>query len=355
MSANNQQQPELMPLEKLTRPNIRKLSPYSSDRNDTEASGLIYLDANESPTGACNRYPDGMQTRLKAQIGKMKSWPEDQVFIGNGSDEIIDLCFRIFCRPGVDTAVTYGPTFSMYRVIAQLNDVAMEELPLDAGFQPNPVLLQPFRADETARLLLLCSPNNPTGNSFDGLEELVRNFRGITLIDEAYIDFSERPSFLEKLKAYPNVIICQTLSKAHALAGARVGIAFAAKEIIRLFNAARMPYNISTLNQAAALNSLNEEDKFRQRINTMLQERAKVIAALSVNPLVELIYPTDANFILIRVADADRFCRALRQKGILVRSQSSAMPGCVRISIGAPHENERLISVVNTLSKQPAA
>lgn len=343
------------PLEELVRPNILALSPYESDRDGAATNDLIYLDANESPASPdklYNRYPDPAQTDLKAAIGKLVSLSAEQIFVGNGSDEIIDLCFRVFCRPGTDKAVTFGPTFSMYSVAAQLNDIALSVLPLDDHFQPRPALLKPFETDETAKLLLLCSPNNPTGNSFDALEALVQSFPGITVIDEAYIDFSERPSFLQNLAAYPNVIVCQTFSKARALAGARVGIAFAAREMIRLLNATRMPYNISTPNQAVALASLHEDDRFPQRKKTMLAERTRLIAALSVNPLVAQVYPTDANFMLVRVSDATWLCRALRQQGILVRDQSAALPNCVRISVGNAHENDQLIKAMKALSKQ---
>lgn len=345
-------------LGQLVRPNILQLSPYSGNRSGTEETKTIYLDANESPSGPAdvyNRYPDAAQVKLKARIAALQSVAEERIFLGNGSDEIIDLCFRIFCRPGVDKAITFGPTFSMYNVIAQLNDVELVELPLDGNFQPRQELLSQFQSDENVRLLLLCSPNNPTGNSFDELEALVQNFRGITLIDEAYIEFSARPSFLEKLAAYPNVIVCQTFSKAHALAGARIGKAFASKEIIRLLNAVRMPYNISTLNQDAALVALDDEGCVMQRKGAMLAERIKVMSALSANPLVAHIYPTDANFILVRVADPSGVCTALQEQGILVRNQSAAIPGCIRITIGSSNENERLIDAINELAKQTSA
>lgn len=355
MNTETQIQTQPRALTELVRPNIWKMKPYTSDRNYLAPDGIVYLDANErpdDPTTPYNRYPDSNQTLLKSKIAALQGLLPEQVFVGNGSDEIIDLIFRIFCRPGQDKAVTFTPGFSMYRVIAQLNDVALMELPLDGQFQPSSQLLLPFADDERAKLLLLCSPNNPTGNSFDDLEALIERFTGVIVVDEAYIDFSERPSFLAKLAAYPNLIVTQTLSKGSALAGARVGFAFASREIISLLNAARMPYNVSTLNQRAAIEILDSPNDHQAWKEIIWSERAKLAAALEGNPMVQTVYPSDANFLLVRTVDAALFCNELLARNIVVRNQSSALPECVRITVGAPEENERLLKALQVFSKK---
>lgn len=336
-------------LKKIVRPNILALQPYSSARDEFKGSATAYLDANENPFGTLNRYPDPMQKQLKDTLAEIKNVPVKNIFIGNGSDEAIDLCFRIFCEPGKDKALTFTPTYGMYKVSADINNVTLAEVPLTGSFQIDIENALPLLKDEKLKLIFLCSPNNPTGNVLKDVDIILQNFSGIVVVDEAYIDYSDTASLSEKLVQYPNLIVLQTLSKAWGLAAVRVGLAFASNEIITLFNKVKPPYNISRLNYEAAITALCNTCEFERQKNTVLQERVKLISALSQLSSVTKIYPTDANFVLARVTDADAVYNALVQKGIILRNRNSVVPGCLRITVGTPEENALLITTLKSL------
>ncbi len=338
-------------LDELVRPNIRSLEPYRSARDEFKGQGQIFLDANESPFGAgLNRYPDPLQWELKKAIASLKGVDPECIFLGNGSDEVIDLLFRIFCEPGRDRAVVLPPTYGMYAVCAGVPGVSVQEVPLDAEFQPE-VEQVLATADSSAKLLFLCSPNNPTGNDFDesNLQRLVSGFPGIVVVDEAYIDFSARPSCLTWLEEYPNLVVLQTFSKAWGLAGIRLGMAFAGKPIIELLNKVKPPYNVNGLTQQAALEALRNPERIRADVRTILRERERLGKALNGYPFVEKVFPSDANFLLVRVNDADGLYGFLLERGIVVRNRSRQLHcrGCLRITIGTPEENANLLKALD--------
>jgi histidinol-phosphate aminotransferase len=251
-------------IETLVRPNIRSLTPYSSARDDYKGNEGIFLDANENPFGSLNRYPDPWQTELKKVVGRIKGIETEKIFLGNGSDEIIDLCFRIFCTPSVDKALTFSPSYGMYGVSASVNDINLLTIPLDEKFQIDQDTLSPYLKDRKLKIILICSPNNPTGNCFDrkSIEKILKEFKGILLVDEAYIDFAETPSLADSIDSYPNLVVMQTFSKAYGLASARIGMAFASPAIIGYFNKVKPPYNISTINQKTVLRRINNRSYF---------------------------------------------------------------------------------------------
>ena len=339
----------MRPLDELVRPNIRALKPYSTAR-DEYAGGEIstWLDANENPyDNGVNRYPDPHQKALKQQISTLKGVPEAQIFIGNGSDEAIDLAYRIFCRPGVDNAVSIAPTYGMYRVAADVNDVEMREVPLGEDFAlPVDALLA--AADEHTKLLWLCSPNNPTGNAFpaDEIERLLREFDGMVLLDEAYIDFSDTPGFLARLAEFPNLIVLQTLSKAWGMAGLRLGLAFASEPVAALFARVKYPYNINCLAQQAVAERLSCD--IAPQVAELCTQRNALTWALADCPAIVQVYPSDANFILVRTPDPDRLYDALISAGVIVRNRSRipGCEGCLRITVGTPEENARMLETV---------
>ena len=339
----------MRPLNELVRPNIRALKPYSTAR-DEYAGGEIstWLDANENPyDNGVNRYPDPHQKTLKQQIAALKGVPEAQIFIGNGSDEAIDLAYRIFCRPGVDNAVSIAPTYGMYRVAADVNDVEMREVPLGEDFAlPVDALLA--AADERTKLLWLCSPNNPTGNAFpaDEIERLLREFDGMVLLDEAYIDFSDTPGFLARLAEFPNLIVLQTLSKAWGMAGLRLGLAFASEPVAALFARVKYPYNINCLAQQAVAERLSCD--IAPQVAELCTQRNALTWALADCPAIVQVYPSDANFILVRTPDPDRLYDALISAGVIVRNRSRipGCEGCLRITVGTPEENARMLETV---------
>ena len=307
----------MKPLEELVRPNIRALKPYSTARDEFSGGEITtWLDANENPyDNGVNRYPDPHQKLLKQKIAALKGVREEQVFIGNGSDEAIDLCYRIFCRPGVDNAVSIAPTYGMYRVAADINDVEMREVPLGADFSlPTDALLA--AADERTRLLWLCSPNNPTGNAFPaaGIERLLREFDGMVVLDEAYIDFAAGPGFLARLGEFGNLIVLQTLSKAWGMAGLRLGLAFASEAVAGLFARVKYPYNINSLAQQAVAERLTED--IAPQVAEIRAERDRLAPQLAACPAIERVYPSDANFILVRTPDPDRMYDALAHPGL---------------------------------------
>lgn len=339
----------MRPLEELVRPNIRALKPYSTARDEYSGGEITtWLDANENPyDNGVNRYPDPHQKVLKQKIAALKGVREEQIFIGNGSDEAIDLCYRIFCRPGVDNAVSIAPTYGMYRVAADVNDVEMREVPLGADFSlPVDALLN--AADKHTKLLWLCSPNNPTGNAFPaaGIERLVRRFDGMVVLDEAYIDFASEPGFLARLGEFENLIVLQTLSKAWGMAGLRLGLAFASAPVAALFARVKYPYNINCLAQQAVAERLAQD--VSPQVARLCAERERLLPALAVCPAIERVYPSDANFILVRTPRPDRMYDALIAAGVIVRNRSRipGCEGCLRITVGTPAENARMLETV---------
>ena len=341
-------------LKELVRPNIFALNPYSTARDEDEGRQPIdvWLDANESPyDNGVNRYPDPHQRRLRRRLAEIKGIDARRIFIGNGSDEAIDLAFRIFCRPGVDNAVSIAPTYGMYRVAASTNDVEMREVALGEDFSlPVDALLA--AADEHTHLMWLCSPNNPTGNLFPPaeIERLLRAFDGMVVLDEAYIDFADDRGFLPRLDEFPNLIILQTLSKAWGMAGLRVGLAFASEEVISLFARVKYPYNLSCFTQRVAEEQLAQP--IAQHLAQIRTERASLARALAACPCVERVYPSDATFLLVRTAAPDALYQALVGKGVIVRNRSriAGCEGCLRITVGLPEENLRVLNVVKNFS-----
>jgi len=341
-------------LQQLVRENILNLRPYTSARSEYKERAGILLDANENPWGDSNRYPDPEQLQLKQQLARYQQLDPANIFIGNGSDEMIDLAFRIFCRPGQDKALVFTPTYGMYEVLAQLNDVAPVRLPLNEDFQIDVQAYLEVLKDENLKLVFLCSPNNPTGNCLDELTLVLETFDGIVLVDEAYIDFAEQASLLEQLDRYPNLIVLQTMSKAWGLAGARIGIGYASAEIIALFHKVKPPYNISTLNQEAALEALSDPVTYEQRKAVILEQRRWLETALLQLPQVKRVYPSDANFLLAEVETADAVYTGLVQQGLIVRNRHSQIPGCLRITVGSPSENVQLIDVLQQMALSPS-
>lgn len=334
------------------RPNIRAMQPYSSARDEFHGSASVFLDANENPYNApYNRYPDPMQWRLKERISEIKGVPVASIFLGNGSDEPIDLLLRAFCEPGKEKMLTTDPTYGMYQVAAEVNNVACVKVPLRDDFSLDlPALLA--RIDDATKLIYLCSPNNPTGNSLghDVIREVLRHFRGIVVVDEAYIDFSAGPSFLRELGEWPNLVVLQTLSKAWGCAAIRLGMAFASPEIIGVLNKIKYPYNVNLLTQEKALELL-DEDRMRTQLAQILQERTRLRRDLSAIPLVRRIYPTDANFLLVDVGDADGVYHKLVEEGIIVRNRNrvTLCRGCLRITVGTPEEDDKLLAALRNM------
>jgi histidinol-phosphate aminotransferase len=341
----------MVDLNKLVRENVIKLTPYSSARDEFKGKTGIFMDANENPFGNLNRYPDPYQKELKTAISKIKGIAEEKIFLGNGSDEIIDLCFRIFCNPGVDKALTFTPTYGMYAVSASVNDVEVLNVPLNSSFQIDLKKAEPLFADKNLKLVFICSPNNPTANSMnsDDVEYIIAKFKGIVLIDEAYIDFSEKPSFIKLVDRYPNLLLMQTFSKAFGLAAVRIGMAFSNPQIITYFNKIKPPYNISAINQKAALKKLTQIDQFKSQVERIKKERIRLSSILSKMKIIEKVYPSDANFLLVKVKNADYIYNTLVNKNIIIRNRSKLIDNCLRITIGKRSENYQLIKALNEL------
>ena len=336
-------------IEALVRPNIRTLSPYSTARDEAKGAPDVFLDANESPYAGLgyNRYPDPRQKVLKARVSALKGLPAENIFLGNGSDEAIDLMYRIFCTPGQDNAVAIEPSYGMYAVAADINDVELRPVPLGADFAlPVEELLA--AADANTKLLFLCSPNNPSGNAFapSELMELVRRFPGIVVLDEAYADFSARGSLRAAVRECPNLVVLQTFSKAYGLAGLRIGMAFADAYVIDLMNRVKYPYNLSQATQELALKAL--ETTPEANIREIVSERERLFQALPSFPFVRRVYPSDANFLLVQVDKADELYDVLLRGGIIVRNRSRVpgCSGCLRITVGTPAENDRLLQIL---------
>lgn len=329
----------------LVRPCIARLTPYSTARDDYQGELGVFLDANESPyENGYNRYPDPHQTALKALISPMKGLPVENIFLGNGSDEAIDLVFRVFCEPRVDNVVAIAPSYGMYTVAAAINDVAVREVPLGPEFSlPKAELLA--AADAHTKALFLCSPNNPTGNAFarEDLLELVEAFEGIVVVDEAYIDFSSVPSLAAEVRRYPNLIVLQTMSKARGMAGLRLGLALADAPIVRLMSMVKYPYNINEAAQRLVADLLRQP--IDDQVACIVQQRGVVAERLRALPVVERVYPGDANFLLVKVRDADAAYEHLVRRGIIVRNRNRVLQcaGCLRITIGLPQENEKML------------
>lgn len=329
----------------IVRPNILALKPYSSARDEFKGNEGIFLDANENPYGSLNRYPDPQQRELKSKLAQLKGVKPEQIFVGNGSDEVIELAFRIFCTPGKDKALTFSPTYGMYKVSAAINDVELIHVPLTEEFQINREAFKPYLEDKHIKLIFLCSPNNPTGNILrkEDIEYVLTNFRGIVIVDEAYIDFADTTSTIELLDKYNNLVVSQTFSKAWGLAGIRVGTAYAHKEILALYNKVKPPYNISRINQEEAVRALDNMEEYQKHLDLILSERSRLLEELKNISAIKKIYPTDANFILVEVDDADKLYDDLVSKGIIIRNRNTAVPNCLRFSIGTKEENDRLL------------
>jgi histidinol-phosphate aminotransferase len=338
-------------IDKLVRENVLKLIPYSCARDEFKGSSGIFMDANENPFGNLNRYPDPYQRELKAAISRFKGIPEEKIFLGNGSDEIIDLSFRIFCNPGTDRVLTFTPTYGMYQVSAAANDVGVVKIPLNESFQIDLKKTEPLLTDKTLKMIFICSPNNPTGNSmnYPDVEYIISRFSGMVLIDEAYIDFSEKPSFLGLIDKYPNLIVMQTFSKALGLAAVRAGMAFSGPGVLKYFNKMKPPYNISTINQRAVLSKLLKTDTYFSQLRKIKNERERLSVILSKMNITQKVYPSDANFLLIKVRNANYIYNNLIEKNIIVRNRSSVIENCLRITVGKRAENDKLINALNTI------
>lgn len=340
-------------LKELIRPNIWSLAPYSCARNEFTGEASVFLDANENPYNQpFNRYPDPLQLQLKEKIAVLKGVRPTQIMLGVGSDEPIDLIFRIFCEPSKDNVVAINPTYGMYGVCADINNVEYKQVNLNADFTLDAAKVLKA-CDKNTKVIFLCSPNNPTGNSLarTEIEKIVTSFEGIVVIDEAYIDFSNEPSWLASLDQYPNIIVLQTFSKAWGMAALRCGMAFASEDIIAFFNKVKYPYNLNLLTQEAVYKQVENVDQKNEWVKALLMERKKMMAALEALPLVKQIYPTDANFVLIKVDDANGAYKQLVDKGIIVRNRNSVTlcEGCLRITVGTPSENKQLLTALQQM------
>lgn len=345
-----------MNLKDIVRPNIWNLKPYSSARSEFKGEASVWLDANENPLNQpYNRYPDPLQSSVKAAIARQKGVAVENIFLGVGSDECIDIVYRTFCRPGVDNVVAISPSYGMYEVCADVNDVEYRKVRLGDDFALDADALL-AAADANTRVLWICSPNNPTGNAFDAnqLADICRRAENaIVVVDEAYIDFSSKPTMLRELATLPNLIVMQTFSKAWGSAAVRLGMAFAAKEIVDIFNKVKYPYNINQLTQEYALRMLENASQVQQWVQMLLDERGKLVAQLQMLPIVKHIYATDANFVLVRVSDACDIYQYLCRRGIIVRNRHRVelCEQCLRITVGTNQENVTLIEALKEYGK----
>lgn len=336
----------------LVRKNVLALRPYASARDEYDAArkSMVFLDANENPFGdGLNRYPDPRQRKLKAQIAKWRDIPADRILLGNGSDEVLDLLFRVFCEPGKDRVITLPPTYGMYKVLAGVNAVENLEIPLDESFQPRVAEVLEHAAADT-KLLFLCSPNNPTGNRMDPdrIQALLKGFPGIVVVDEAYVDFTGAESLIRVLDTYPRLVVVQTFSKAMGLAGLRLGMAMAHPEIIEYMNRIKPPYNVNELTQQKALEALQDQEAKKTEVSRLLRERGRLENSLGSLPCVREVFPSAANFLLVRMDDADRRYVELLDRGIVVRNRSNQV-GCantLRFTVGTPEENLKLLEAL---------
>ena len=342
----------MMEIKDLIRENIKSLEAYSSARDEFKAmsSEFVFIDANENPfdTGL-NRYPDPQQNLVKEALSKLKGISKEQILLGNGSDEVLDLIFRVFCEPREDNVIVLPPTYGMYEVLANTNAIELVKIPLVENFQPNVKEIVKVQ-DAKTKVLFLCSPNNPTGNSFyaSSIETLIKEFNGIVVIDEAYIDFSIEDSWLGRLGEFPNLIVTQTLSKAYGLAAIRMGICYASKEIISILNKIKPPYNVNQLTQDVALQSLLNQEKVKNNITAIISERNQLIRDLQNVEFVEKVYSSDANFLLVQVDDANLRYKQLVKLGIIVRNRTTQIlcDNCLRFTVGTADENKKLINTL---------
>jgi histidinol-phosphate aminotransferase len=380
-------------LENIVRKNIWNLKPYSSARSEFDLYGsdkneLTLLDANENPKGDLNRYPDPLQSSIKEELAKQKDISPNQIFVGNGSDEAIDLLYRIFCEPGKDTVITCPPTYGMYEVSAAINDVEVLKIPLNERFELDlEQILKQVQDDNSIKILWICSPNNPTGNvllkadlkhdwqaqnytrggmmdmpfapEFEAemlenqrqLDRLFGNFNGIIVVDEAYQDFTENMSFIKRLEDYPNLVVLQTMSKAHGMAGARVGFAFSSPEIIELFNRTKPPYNVNELSQKAVLEALQNEEKTKTEIQEIINNRDFLVEHLNSFNFIKEVYPSEANFVLAKVENATQVYNYLRDKGIIIRNRSSQIEDTLRFTVGTMMECKAVITALREIKE----
>jgi histidinol-phosphate aminotransferase len=341
-------------LDNLLRPNIKNLAPYASARDEFSGNAKVFLDANENSLGSplhkwYNRYPDPHQSKLKQAIDKVKNVAAENIFLGNGSDECIDIPYRCFCNPAADNVIICPPTYGMYEVSAHINDVEVRTAPLFEDFQLNLPLIESL-IDEHTKIIWLCSPNNPSGNSLHrtDIEMVLNNFTGVVIVDEAYINFARQRSFLQELNEYPNLIVLQTFSKAWGLAGLRLGIAFASKEIVTVMSKVKPPYNINQATQDLALQALENVEEVNDMIREIVDMREALSDVLSQIPVVEKVYPSDANFLLVKIKDAKKVYDFLLTKSVVVRDRSSVRlcEDCLRITIGTEKENTELVDAL---------
>ena len=340
----------------LVRDNIKTLKPYSSARDeykDVTSDDMVFLDANENPfENGVNRYPDPQQSNVKQLLSGIKNVPTTNILLGNGSDEVLDILFRAFCEPKQDSIITLPPTYGMYQVLANINNVANTKINLSESFQPQVEQILEAQ-NESSKLLFLCSPNNPTGNSFNTkeVEALLNQFNGLVVIDEAYIDFSEEKSWLTRLEEFPNLIVTQTLSKAYGMAGIRLGVCYASAEIIAILNRIKPPYNVNELTQLKAINRLEQVNAVENEIKRIVLERYQLIEALKTISFISEIYPTDANFVLVKVDDANKRYSQLIEKGIVIRNRTTQAlcENTLRLTVGTSKENKKLIDSLKSI------
>ena len=338
-------------LNSILRENIKRLKPYSSARDDFSGEASVWIDANENPfnTGV-NRYPDPHQRELKVCLAQIKGVKPENVFIGNGSDEIIDLLYRVTCDPGKANAIVMPPTYGMYAVSAEINDVAITKVFLREDFSVDTEAVL-AAVNENTRLIFVCSPNNPTGNlvPIDVIETIASKFDGLVVVDEAYIDFTTSKSAVSLIEKYPNIFVMQTLSKAWGLAGARVGVGIGSKDLLTVMDKVKAPYNVNILSQQVALNSLNDIEAFRAKVDIIVEQRDWLSAELSKLDIVEKVYPSDANFLLVKFKDTANLFQFLLDCGIVARDRSKEKwcEGCIRLTVGTPDENEMLVKALN--------
>lgn len=341
-------------LEKIVRKNILKLKPYSSARDEFQGTASVYLDANENPypDSLFNRYPDPHQLKLKQCISEIKNIPIDQIFLGNGSDEPIDLLIRAFCEPGIDNVLIPQPTYGMYTVSAEINNVEIKTVKLTPDFDLDVTVILDA-VDTNTKLIFLCSPNNPSGNllSFEKVKQIISGFSGLVIVDEAYIDFTSYPGFLPLLKQYSNLVVLQTLSKAWGLAAIRLGMCFASKDILNVLNNIKPPYNISLLSQNAAVEGLQKVNQKNVWVKEIISQREWLANELTKIKAIIKVYPSDANFLLVKILNAREVYNQLVSRGIIVRDRSNVIlcDDCLRITVGTPFENQTLLKELNTL------
>jgi len=341
-----------MKVKDLIKNSLRNLKPYSSARDEYTGAEGVFLDANENPFGDLNRYPDPYQRELKKALSEIKNVEPNEIFIGNGSDEVIDLAFRLFCNPDEKVA-TFGPTYGMYKVSSEINSIELLTFDLDADFEIKDADIDLIVKDDKIKMVFICYPNNPTGNCFSlsSIERLLNEFNGLVMIDEAYIDFANESSFSKRINEFDNLIVSQTFSKARGLAAARVGIAFAQESIIEWFNKIKPPYNVSKLNQEAALNALSNKSKYEEELAIIIEGKEQLKKALGTYSFVRKIYPSQANFLLIEVEDANDLYEYLIGQKVIIRNRNNVVRNCVRISIGSQEENLELMEALNKFSK----